>query len=142
MPIMTFLSTRPVTATSTTSIALTSSLSPPTCNTSLISREPTTHAASRAPTRRRRCTSAIKYGQMQVGADAHGGLYKRYTLFDYLPNSTGKMHGYPDPVLLRSRSRGTVLPWPHCGAFNILGNPLVMLPNQLKKDLRELQGLY
>lgn len=26
--------------------------------------------------------------------------------------------------------------------FNILGNPLVMLPNQLKKDLRELQDLY
>ena len=27
-------------------------------------------------------------------------------------------------------------------AFNILGNPLVMLPDQLKKDLRELQDLY
>ena len=27
-------------------------------------------------------------------------------------------------------------------AFNILSNPLVMLPDQLKKDSRELQGLY
>jgi len=27
-------------------------------------------------------------------------------------------------------------------AFNILGNPLVMLPDKLKKDLRELQDLY
>ena len=78
-----------------------------------------------------------------MSADAHGGLYKGYTLFNYLPKFNGENAWIPglDPFTELESWHGAPMAtlW---RAFNILGSPLVMHPNQLKKDLRELQDLY